>query len=65
MTYTVAKMNGRLYRVLRTADAVPFSTETGWVLLTPDVGVPERKVQHLRWVSSNTRFEWVRTFNFE
>lgn len=65
MTYTVAKMNGRLYRVITVQETVAFSTQTGWILITPDVGVPERKVQNLQWVPASTRFEWVRDFDFE
>lgn len=64
MTVTVAKMQGRLFEVVRTADTVAFSTERGWVLVTPDVGVPERKKQTFKWVPATTRFEWVRTFAF-
>ena len=60
----VAKLNDRLVQVVRVADTVPFSTDRGWVLVTTDLEVPERKKQHFRWVPSSTRFEWVRTFGF-
>jgi len=64
MAFTLVKMQNKLYRVLRLAETVEFSQEKNWILLTPDVSVPERKVQHLQWVQANTRFEWARTFNF-
>ncbi len=64
MTVTVAKMQGRMYEVVRVADSVAFSEDRGWVLVTPDVGAPERKKQHFRWVPATTQFDWVRTFAF-
>lgn len=64
MTVTVAKLDGRLVEVVRTARDVAFSPQRDWVLLTTDVGAPERKKQHFRWVPASTRFEWVRTFVF-
>lgn len=64
MTITVAKMRDRIVEVVRTADTVAFSTERGWVLITPDVGQPQRKKQIFQWVPATTRFEWVRTFGF-
>ena len=64
MPVTIAKMNGRLVEVIRTADTVEFSTERGWILITPDVDQPQRKKQNFQWVPATTRFEWVRTFGF-
>ena len=64
MTVTVAKMQGRMYEVVRVAEHVSFSEERGWVMITPDVGVPDRRKQTFRWVPASTRFEWVRTFVF-
>lgn len=64
MTFTVAKMNNRLYRVLAVSETVAFSDSKNWILLTPDVSVPNRKVQHLKWVPADTLFDWVRTFDF-
>jgi hypothetical protein len=63
MTITVAKLNGRLVEVVRVARTVGFSTDTGWVLVTPDVGASERKKTTFTWVPATTRFEWVREFN--
>ena len=64
MTVTVAKMQGRMYEVVRVADRVAFSEERGWVMVTPDVGAPDRKKQTFKWVPATTRFDWVRTFAF-
>ena len=64
MTVTVAKFQGRMFEVVRVAEHVAFSEDRGWVLVTPDVGVPERKKQIFRWVPASTRFAWVRTFTF-
>ena len=64
MTVTVAKMQGRMYEIVRVAERVAFSEERGWICVTPDVGVPERKKQTFRWVPATTRFDWVRTFAF-
>ena len=64
MTVTVAKLSGRLVEVVRVAETVAFSPQRDWVLLTTDVGQPERKKQNFQWVPASTRFEWVRTFAF-
>lgn len=64
MTYTVAKLNNRLVRVVKYADSVQFSDARGWVLVTPDVDMPERKQREFKWVPASTRFEWVRSFAF-
>lgn len=60
----VAKLQGRLVQVVRVADTVPFSTDRGWVLVTTDLGKPERKMEQFKWVPASTRFEWVREFSF-
>jgi hypothetical protein len=64
MTVVVAKMQGRLFQVVRVADTVGFSTDRGWVMLCVDWEQAERKKQQFRWVPASTRFEWVRSFNF-
>ena len=64
MSVTVAKFQDRMYEIVRVADRVAFSTERGWVCVTTDVGVAERKKQHFRWMPATTRFDWVRTFSF-
>jgi hypothetical protein len=60
----VAKMNGRLFEVVRVAESVPFSESKGWVLLCVDFEQPDRKKQQFKWVPSATPFEWVRNFTF-
>ena len=64
MTVTVAKMNGKIVEVIRVAETVAFSTQKNWVLVTPDVDRHNRAKRDFKWVPANTRFEWVRTFNF-
>lgn len=64
MPVTIAKINEQLVEIIRTAESVPFSNEKNWVLITPDVGVSERKKQNFKWVPATTRFEWIKTFSF-
>jgi hypothetical protein len=64
MTVTVAKMNGKIVQVVKVADRVAFSQHRGWVCVTPDVDMPERKKRNFKWVPASTRFDWVRTFSF-
>jgi len=64
MTVTVAKMNGRVVEVVRTADTVAFSSERGWVMVCFDFEQDERKKSQFKWVPASTRFEWVREFCF-
>jgi len=61
---TVAKMDGQLVQILKIMETVPFSTNSGWVMICLDFEQPERKKQHFKWVPISTRFEWVRTFAF-
>ncbi len=64
MTVTVAKFKNQLFEVVKVADRVQFSEDRGWVLVTPDVGAPERKKMTFKWMPARTPFEWVRTFAF-
>lgn len=64
MTVVVAKMQGRLFQVVRVADTVGFSSDRGWVMLCVDWEQSERRKQQFRWVPASTRFEWVRRFTF-
>ncbi len=64
MTVTVAKFKNQLFEVVKVADQVQFSEDRGWVLVTPDVGAPERKKMTFKWMPASTPFEWVRTFTF-
>jgi hypothetical protein len=60
----IAKFQGKIVEVIRVTETVGFSTEKGWVCITTDVGVPERKKQQFKWVPASTEFEWVREFKF-
>jgi hypothetical protein len=64
MTVTVAKFRGQLFEVVKVAESVGFSEDKFWVLVTPDVGAPERKKMTFKWMPASTPFEWVRTFAF-
>ena len=58
----VAKLNGRIVEIVRTADRVGFSSDRGWVLVNPEIAKPNSL--SVRWVPASTRFEWVRDFDF-
>ena len=60
----VAKMDGRLFEVIRVTDAVPFDERRGWVLLCVDFEQSDRRKSQFKWVPASTRFEWVRNFTF-
>ena len=60
----VAKMNGKLVQVMRVADTVAFSQERGWVMVCFDFEQSDRRKSQFKWVPAETRFEWVREFNF-
>lgn len=64
MMMVVAKLNGKLFEVIRVVDSVAFSKDKGWVMLCVDFEQPERKKQQFKWVPASTRFEWVRDFGF-
>ena len=62
----IAKLNNQLFQVIKVADTVQFSDQRGWVLITPDVNVPNWKKQQFKWVpAATTHFDWVRQFNFD
>jgi hypothetical protein len=60
----VAKIDGRLVEVKKVADRVGFSDKRGWVMICTDFEQQERRKQHFKWVPAETRFEWVREYNF-
>lgn len=64
MTITIGMMNGKLVQIIKTAKTVPFSTDTGWVLVCFDFEQAERKKFNFKWVPASTRFEWIREFHF-
>ena len=59
-----AKFQDKIVEVVRVTETVGFSKDKGWVCITTDVGVPDRKKMTFKWVPASTRFEWVREFNF-
>ena len=62
---TVAKLNDKFVRVVKTQESVAFSPEKNWVLVEYDLAIPEHRRQFRRWLPvSSTRFDWVREFNF-
>jgi len=60
----IAKFQGKIVEVIRVTETVGFSKDKGWVCITSDVGVPERKKMQFKWVPASTQFEWVREFKF-
>jgi len=61
---TLAKLNDRLVEILAVRDRVEFSDESGWILITTEVGQDPRRQMNFRWVPASTRFEWVRELAF-
>lgn len=53
--------SGKIVRILKKQHSVPFSNETGWLLIDTD---PARGNQGLgiKWVPASTKFEWVRPY---
>jgi hypothetical protein len=63
MTVTVARMNNKIVEVIRVADTVAFSTERGWVCVSPHVG--NMNSNAVRWYRiDEVHFDWIRDFNF-
>jgi phosphotransferase system IIA component len=60
----VAKMNGKLVEIVKTADAVKFSNHRGWVMICIDFEQADLKKSQFKWLPASTRFEWVREFSF-
>jgi len=62
---TIAKMaDGRIVEVVRVADTVSFSPDSGWVMVCFDFEKINRKREHFTWMPATTRFDWVREFRF-
>jgi hypothetical protein len=62
---TVAKMiDGRVVEVVRVADTVAFSDAPGWIMICMDFEQVDRKKSQFKWVPAETRFDWVREFDF-
>ena len=61
----VAKMtDGKVVEVVRVAETVGFSPDTGWVMVCFDFEKISRKREQFKWVPATTRFEWVKEFCF-
>jgi hypothetical protein len=60
----VAKIDGKIVEVKKVAERVGFSDKYGWVLICTDFEQQERRKQHFKWIPAETRFEWVREYNF-
>lgn len=58
----VAKLNGKIVQVGRFARTVQFSPAEGWLLINMEVG--KHNSLNIKWVRSDTRFEWAAEFNF-
>lgn len=60
----IAKFQGKIVEVIRVTETVGFSDEKGWVCITHDVDMPDRRKMNFKWVPASTQFEWVREFKF-
>ena len=62
---TVAKLNDKFVRLVKTQETVAFSQEKNWVLVEYDLATSENRRQFRRWLPlESTRFDWVREFTF-
>lgn len=57
-------MNGAVVQIVRYADKVGFSDVRGWFCVCFDFDKMKRRQEQVKWVPGDTRFEWVREFNF-
>lgn len=60
MTFTVAKINDKIVEIIKFSETVHFSKEKNWLLISSQVN----KRLSLKWIKSETRFDWVKTFTF-
>ena len=55
--------SGQIVQILRIVDRVLFSDRLGWILIDPDLGARDMTGSigiNMKWIPSETRFEWVR-----
>jgi len=52
--------NGDLVQIIKTAESVLFSEETGWILIVTDFEKPLHRQQGIKWIPATTEFCWVR-----
>lgn len=63
----IAKLNNRIVEIVKYAYDVQFSQDKGWLLIDPERGEPDMTGStraNIKWYPANTRFEWVKAFNF-
>jgi hypothetical protein len=53
----LAKMGDQWVEIVRFADQVQFSPDTGWFMIGLDWNRPSRSQARFRWVPADTRFE--------
>jgi hypothetical protein len=53
--------SGKIIRILKKAHTVPFSDEKNWLLVDTDPGKGNSGLG-IKWISADTRFEWVRPY---
>jgi hypothetical protein len=59
----VAKMKDKIVQIVRVADTVQFSKDSGWIFICFDFDKINRRREQFKWVkASETKFEWVREF---
>jgi hypothetical protein len=58
----LAKMyNDTIIQIIRVSDRVQFATGT-WILTCIDWETPPHKQQQFKWLTINTKFQWVKDF---
>lgn len=60
-TFVMAKLEqtGLIVRILSFSENVKFSDDKNWFLLNME---PHKRMGDIRWVSTKTRFTWIREF---
>jgi hypothetical protein len=59
----VAKMmDGRIVQIVKVADRVQFSADSGWVFVCLDFDKSYAKREQFKWMPIATQFTWVREF---
>ena len=60
----IAKLNNRIVEIVKYAYDVRFSQDKGWLLINADEIIGKPNTLAVKWYPANTRFEWVKVFNF-
>lgn len=65
---TVAKLAGKIVEVVRYSRTVAFAVTNdahpGWLLVCMDFDKSNRRREQFKWVPADTKFDWVREYNF-